>query len=425
MTFTTLLTIVPILILALSIIHAAGGFVGLEGRLESVIMDVIDPGRQEEVRLWLTGFFQNIRSGAYSGLSIVVLLLGALGLLGSVEGAFNDVWEVHRGRSLFQKFSTYTTLIVFGPILAGLSLSMTASLQTSDMWDRLSASVPLVSPLVSLLFKIIPVFITGLAFTILYMVMPNVRVRLRAALPAGIAAGVIWEFTKWGYAFYLGWATHIGTLYGSLAAFPLFLIWIYLSWIVVLFGAHLTFAQEAADDIRIEEDVAHASLLDRMRAALHIMVSAAACHRAGDAPPDVVGLAHWLGLPLRLLRTAAETLIAGGLLHQVTSHPRDWALVPARELDRITLMDIWRCFTEAQQSDRDRGTPLTAHQPDAEEEPAQIEVESLIDQMYTNLEASWGRTTLAEILTRLSEDSTETIRMRSRADVHPFPKKTP
>ncbi len=422
MTFTTLLTLVPLIVLALSVIRAAGGFAELEGRLEAFLMDVIDPGRQEEIRGWLTGFFQNIRSGAYSGLSILVLLFGGLGLMGSVEGAFNEIWGAHRGRSLFQRFSTYTTLIVFGPLLVGLSLSMTASLQTSDVWDRASASVPVISPLLALFFKIAPVLITGLAFTILYVVMPNVRVRLRAALPAGLAAGVIWEFTKWGYGLYLEWATHYNALYGSLAAIPLFLIWVYLSWLVVLFGAHLTFAQEAAEDIRIEEGAASASLRDRLRAGLHIMVAAGASHRAGEPPPDVVGLARWHGLPLRLLRTVAEILIEGGLLHQVTSHPRDWALAPARELDRITLMDIWRCFTEAKGIDSQTWEQEGSPPDSVHEEPSWLEVEGLLRSLDDRLETSWGKTTLAEILERLPKEPTEHVRGRPKRRVLSFPK---
>jgi membrane protein len=420
MTYTTLLTLIPLLVLAFSIIRALGGFAEIEMRLQAFILDVIDPGRQDQVRDWMLNIFQSARSGAFNGFSIILLLLGGLGLLGSVEGAFNDIWGVHRGRSLFQRFSTYTTLIVFGPLLIGLSLSMTASFQTSDLWDRAVTSVPIMSWFLSLSLKLIPILITSIAFTILYMVMPNVRVRIRAALPAGLAAGIIWEITKWGYGLYLENATHLGALYGSLTAIPLFLLWVYLSWLVVLFGAHLAFAQEAADDIRIEEGATAASLGDRLRAGLHIMMAAGACHRAGMAPPDVAGLARWLGLPLRLMRSAAETLIEGGLLHQVASDPRDWALVPARDLHRIRLMDIWVCFVEARKGENGPGVvPPTS--PSIRKGSPWAEVEKLLDNMLQRLESTWGGMTLAEILQNLPKESAEQLQQEPGTRVYPFP----
>lgn len=420
MTYTTLLTLIPLLVLALSIIRALGGLTELELRLQTFILDVIDPGRQEEVRQWMLNIFQNARSGAFNGFSIILLMFSGLGLLGSVEGAFNDIWGVHRGRSLFQRFSTYTTLIVFGPLLIGLSLSMTASFQASDLWDQAVTTIPILSWFLSVTLKLIPILITSIAFIILYMVMPNVRVRLRAALPAGLAAGIIWEFTKWGYGLYLEHATHLGALYGSLAAIPLFLLWVYLSWLVVLFGAHLAFAQEAAEDIRIEEGAAGASLGDRLRAGLHIMMAAGACHRAGMAPPDVAGLARWLGLPLRLMRSAAETLIEGGLLHQVASDPRDWALVPARDVDRIRLMDIWLCFVEARRAEPLPGEIAAASRAVRNGSPWG-EVEKLLGNMLESLESSWGHMTLAEILQRLPEASSDKMNEEPGARVYPFP----
>jgi membrane protein len=421
MTYTTLLTLIPLLVLALNIIRALGGLTEIELRLQAFILDVIDPGRQEQVRQWMLNIFQSARSGAFNGFSVLVLLLGGLGLLGSVEGALNDIWGVHRGRNLFQRFSTYTTLIVFGPLLIGLSLSMTASLQTSDLWDRAVTSVPVASWFFSLSLKIIPVLITSVAFTILYVVMPNVRVRLRAALPAGFAAGVIWEFTKMGYGLYLENATHLGALYGSLAAIPLFLLWVYLSWLVVLFGAHLAFAQEAAEDIRVEEGANRASLKDRFSAGLHIMLASGACHRAGMPPPDVTGLARWLGLPLRLLRSAAETLIEGGLLHQVASDPRDWALVPARDADRIRLMDVWLCFIEAKEGEPEPWEVKSAPPPTTHNHSPWGEVDELLGVMFEGIESSWGGMTLTRILDRLPEASPEQLQQESGARVYPFP----
>ncbi|MBD3337182.1 MAG: YihY family inner membrane protein [Candidatus Eisenbacteria bacterium] len=405
MTFTTLLTLIPLLILAFTIIRSLGGFTDLEARLETFIIDTFAPGSQEQVRQWMTGFFSNIRSGAYRSVSILILFLGGLGLLGSIEGAFNEIWGVHRGRSLFHRFSTYTTIIFLGPLLIGLSLSMTAGLRAPGGWDD-GPGAPLISFLASLGLQLIPILLTGLAFTMLYLIMPNVRVRLRAALPAGLAAGIVWEITKWGYGLYLSQATHYGALYGSLAGIPLFLLWVYLTWLVVLFGAHLTFAQEATDDIRIEEGATAASLRDRFRAGLHVMLAASAAHRSGQSPPDLASLARWLGLPSRLVRSAAEALIEGGMLHQVASDPRDWALVPARDPQRITLLGIWRCMTEVTAGEDSARIVPPPSTPPAAGDPAWVQVEETMNRLDQSLAEEWGRTDLGQMLGRLPEDPT-------------------
>jgi membrane protein len=144
--------------------------------------------------------------------------------------------------------------------------------------------------------KLLPALFTGVALTLLYTVMPNARVRLRASLPAGIVAGFLWELSKFGYRWYMHRASHYGTLYGSLAAFPLFLLWIYVSWLVVLFGAQLAFARDAAHDLRLEEGASRASVWERLRVALHLALAAARNHRDGKGAPELVTLSH-LGLP--------------------------------------------------------------------------------------------------------------------------------
>ncbi len=237
MTFTTLLSFGPVLVIALSILRAFGALPGLQDRLETFLIDNLSAGSQEQVRAWLYTFFESARSGAFRGLSILVLVGGMLGLLNAIESAFNDIWGVHRGRSLFQRFSTYTTLVVFGPILIGLSLSATASVRTWAVHTWIASLTPVIRQLCLVGFRLVPPVLTGLALTLLYTIMPNVRVRLRASLPAGLVAGVLWDISKSGYGAYMRHASQYGTLYGSLAAIPLFLMWVFVSWIVVLFGA--------------------------------------------------------------------------------------------------------------------------------------------------------------------------------------------
>jgi membrane protein len=401
MTYTSLLTMGPVLVIGLSVFSAFGGLSGLESKLEEFLIDNLSPGSQQQVRVWLYTFFEGVRSGAFRSLSVLVFLGAVLGLLGSLEQAFNDIWGVHRGRSLFQRLPTYTTLVVLGPILVGVSLSITAALETSALRVFFESRLPILQSVSHIVFKLVPILFTGLALTMLYTIMPNVRVRLRASLPAGLVAGVIWEVTKILYTGYMRRASHYGTLYGSLAAVPLFLIWVWVSWLVVLFGAQLAFARDAAQDWRREEEAVHASTRERLRVALHLALATARSYFAGSHPPELVALSRQLRQPLRLVRAAAEELVDGGILHQLASTRQETSLVPARSPELITVYDVLSCVI-------DRGiAPGTAEAPSI--------VEDFLSDLDDGWRERWGNVSLKDLLEEQDQ--------RAGQGVLPFPVK--
>ena len=359
MTYTTLLTLGPVLVLALSVFRAFGALEGLRQQVEDFLISYLAPGSQGQVQTWLRSFFAAADRGAFRGVSIMVLVGAVLGLLGSLEQAFNDIWGVHRGRSIFQRFSIYTTLVVFSPILIGLSVSATAGLETLALQKWLASFSTLFETLLAIALQLTPVVLTGIAFTLLYTILPNVRVSLRASLPAGLVAGALWEVLKLGYGAYMRTAVHYGTLYGALAAVPFFLIWVYVSWLVVLFGAQLAFARDAAQDFRLEVGAAKAGLEERFRAGLHVALEAVRCYRDELDPPELTSLSRRLRLPLRLVRTVAETLVDGGVLHQVASGRRELILVPARNPEKISVYDVYSCLTRSPDENLQAGAGST------------------------------------------------------------------
>jgi membrane protein len=406
MTFTTLLTLGPVLVLALSVFRAFGALEGLRQQVEDYLIANIAPGSQGQVQAWLRGFFAAADRGAFRGVSIMVLVGAVVGLLGSLEQAFNDIWGVHRGRSLFQRFSIYTTLVVFSPILIGLSLSATASLETLALQNWLATFPDGFETLLAVVFQLAPVLLTGVAFTLMYTILPNVRVSIRASLPAGMVAGMLWEILKLGYGAYMRTAVHYGTLYGALAAIPFFLIWVYVSWLVVLFGAQLAFARDAAQDFRIEVGAAKAGLEDRFRAGLHVALETVRCYRDELDPPELTLMSRRLRLPLRLVRTVAETLVDGGVLHQVASGRRELILVPARNPEKISVYDVYVCLSGPTPGDR----------PDSTLDPASNAATGTVDRLVLDLDRGlrekWDQRSLLDVLS--SEDSDQ------RQDVLPF-----
>jgi len=387
MTIATLLALLPGIVLVFSLLGAFGGLENLTAALQRFILDNLVTARQEDVSSFLARYFDGAR--AFQGIGLLFLLGGVFGLLATTEDAFNHIWGIKRGRGLSQRLTTYTTIAVLGPFLAGLSLTMTASLQNANALRQLEAWGP--AGLTGFLFGLLPVLITIFGLTLLYWIMPNAKVGIGSALVGGITAGLLWEISKWGFGLYLSTATNYRTLYGPLVAIPLLFLWIQLSWTIVLFGALLTFAREAADDFQLEEGAVSASFRERLKAAVRCMTAIAAAHVRGEAAPDVKRLSQTLRIPVRLVRAAVGDLLAGGILHEVI---RDRArgeggLVPARNLQSLSVFDVVACMQNS-------GTagPAAAHTLEA------LEAERIAAEMDAGLERLGASLSFAQLAER-------------------------
>jgi membrane protein len=348
MTLATLLALIPMVVLSFTLIGAFGGFEGIEAALQRFILQNLVAGVQEQASGFLRSFLEGVYSGAFQGISLFFLLGAVLGLLATVEQAFNHLWGIKHGRSPAHRLTTYTTIAVLGPFLIGVSLTMTASLQNSDLIVSLRGWAP-VGGLVHFAFGLVPLLITVLGLTLIYVVLPNTKVRFLSAFPSAVIAGLIWELSKWGYGLYLSSRTMYSSLYGSLTAIPLLILWIQFSWTIVLGGALLTFAREAADGFLLEEGAVSASFRERLRAALRCMLAICRTHYKGETAPNVSELAAALHIPVRLIRSAVSDLISGGLLHEVIRRPAsgEGGLVPAKDLQSLNVYDVVSCLQNA------------------------------------------------------------------------------
>lgn len=341
MTVASLLALVPSIVLAFTLVGAFGGIAGIESHLQRFILTNLVAGVQEQASRFLTNYLEGVHSGAYQGISFIFLLGAVLGLLATVEEAFNQIWGIKRGRSLPNRLTTYTTIAVLGPFLTGLSLMMTASVQNAEVFTTVQGFTPL-SGILQFLFGLLPLLVTVMGLTVLYMIMPNTRVSFLSASASAIVAGIVWEISKWGYGLYLSSAKMYGSLYGSLTAFPLLILWIQFSWVIVLFGALLTFAREAADGFLQEEGALTASFRDKLRAALRCMIAICDAYLSGAPAPNVSKLATDLHIPIRLVRAATSDLISAGLLHEVIvqTGKDEGGLVPAKDVQSLKVFDV-------------------------------------------------------------------------------------
>jgi membrane protein len=236
--FTTLLSLVPLFAVAFGIAAALPEFGDLSGKVKAFIAANLLPGTAASnvILAYIDQF--SAQASKLTTLGILLLGVTSLLLLDTVGDAFNGIWrgaEVDRNRSLFRSMLVYAAMLVLGPVVFGLSVSVTSYLASVSM--GLTESVPLAR---QFMIKLLAEVITVAGFSLLYLLLPNALVRPRHAIVGGITAGVLFEIMGRLFAIYVTRFPTYTLLYGTFSVVPIFLLWVYFSWLVVLFGAVVT-----------------------------------------------------------------------------------------------------------------------------------------------------------------------------------------
>jgi len=231
--FSSLLALAPLIAIAFSILSVFSSFETLGANLEDFIYKYLVPDAGLDVREYLTKFSQ--QAGKLTAVGLLSFFITALMLLGNIENSLNDIWDSKERRSLGQRVLIYWALITLGPILMGASLSISTYFLSLNVFDNYEGS----ALIGSYALKAVPWIFETLAFFLLYIVMPNSPIKWRWALVGAIVAMILFEITKRGFSAFILNFNNYEVIYGALASLPIFLIWIYLSWMVTLIGAEV------------------------------------------------------------------------------------------------------------------------------------------------------------------------------------------
>ncbi|MDR0965877.1 MAG: YihY family inner membrane protein [Myxococcales bacterium] len=327
LTYISLLSLVPLLAVAFAIIKAIGQE-DLREKIRELIFTNLVPGTAEQIGTYLDNFIARASSGALGSLGGFFLIVSALTLLNNIELSLNEIWGVQRRRSLLRQAIMYWCAITLGPILVSISLVMSSAVR---------AQIEQIIYVPRVLFTLVPLGVTILVFSLLYIVVPNARVRTFPALIAAFITGVAWEIAKYGYALYALRSISYNAIYGSLGAIPLFLLWIYVSWFIFLTGARLGFALQHAItrtpcDPRVSDGRARELLY------VHVCLNVASAFLASKSPPTAKLIAQALDLDTAYVAEAARALIEAGILAQGAQA----GLVPLRPPSKIQLAEVVR-----------------------------------------------------------------------------------
>jgi membrane protein len=299
-------------------------------------------GQQEVIDYIISfanSFLETTQGGLIAGVGIVILLWTVMKVFGNIEDSFNAIWQIHKARTWPRKISDYFTMMLIAPIL--LILSTSANVFITTQITQITEEVALlgyISPLIFFLIKLIPYVLFWLVLTVIYMVMPNTKVDFKSAFVAGIIAGTIFVFVQWGYIHFQVGVSRYNAIYGSFAALPLFLIWLQISWVIVLLGAEISFSVQNVEKYEFDPDVQNLNLYSRKVLTLMIVRLVVRRFVEGEQPLTSKEISQQLEIPIRLVRDTVYMLLESNVFSEVTTlHDKEKAYQPARDVNMLTV----------------------------------------------------------------------------------------
>lgn len=329
--YTTLLSLVPLLALAFSVLKAFGAHNVAEPLIAQLLAPLGPQGTELTARI--IGFVENMKVGVLGSVGLGFLLYTVVSLIQKVEQAFNQIWRVSEARSLARSFKDYLIVVLLAPVLYLVATGLFASVMGAEVVRGLSDWQPFGLALL-LITRLAPIVLITAIFTLIYLYLPNTRVRWRAALTGALMAALAWLIGGRAFAFFVAGSTNYDAIYSGFAILILLLIWLNVVWTILLTGAQIAFyvqypaAADPAEATAVERDAPEYR-------ALSLLLAVAERHARGQAPAGLETLAREMGVPASALRFAVTDLVERDLLVRSNDDPP--RLVLARAPDRISL----------------------------------------------------------------------------------------
>lgn len=337
LTFYTLLSIIPMVAIAFAI---AKGF-GLDTELERELTKEF--ASQQEVLSWIMTNAREalqVTKGVYlAGVGVIILLWSVMQLLDHIENSFNHIWQIKQSRPWTRKFTDYLAIMLIAPLFLILASSTTVFISTNlATFIKEAPVLEFFKPFLSFLFRLAPYFIMWMVLTLAYIVLPNTKVKFGSALLAGIVAGTLVQVVQWIYIDLQFGITRLNAIYGSFAAIPLFIVWIQTTWLIVLLGAELSFANQNVLRYEFESDALNISNNQKKILTILIMHSLVRNFREGMEPPGAETVASNLKIPVRIANEILHELGEAGLISTIMADQnKQRTFQPAIDINLLTV----------------------------------------------------------------------------------------
>jgi membrane protein len=346
--YTTLLSFVPLLAVSFSVLKGFGVHNQIEPMLLNLFSTLGDKG--VEITHNIVGFVENMKIGVLGALGLGMLMFTVISLVQKIEAAFNFTWRLSATRNLSQRFSNYLSVVMVGPVLIFSAIGITASLRSHALVGKIE-SLPYMGDVIQFFALLTPYLLIIAAFTFVYVLVPNTRVKPKAALYGAVVAGLLWRWTGLLFAGFASGSTSYTAIYSGFAILLLFMIWLYLGWLILLIGASISYYYQHPEAVHRHQETQHMSAVFREKLALQLMYEIAGEHyNAQGLDTSSKSLALQLKMPQSMIERMLNNLQDCGLIVPVQDDRQGY--LPARDIEKISLHEILSCARLAEDGSR-------------------------------------------------------------------------
>lgn len=371
LTYITALSIVPVLAFMFSMAKGLGAYDDLVETAIEPALERVFPVEEESVpgdAALVAGAAESGSDGVRAAIEkilefvsrtdasklglfgLAVLLWAVVKMLGSVENSFNEIWGVPSSRSVVRKISDYLAIVVVIPIFMLTAMAITASEQSVSAMNFLAERLHM-GPVLDVLLRALPLVVVWIAFTFIYMCLPNKRMKLSSALVGGIGGGTLWQLLQVAHFNLQASAANYNALYAGFAAIPILLVWICLSWVTVLFGAELAAAHQKAPTYRGSAYTGPLEQAFKEVLALRALTLVAEAFLRGRRPWNVERLSERMNVPELWIDEVVEDLVQGEVLVRLEGEG-DRSIQPSRALESISVSQVLSVLRGDRMQDR-------------------------------------------------------------------------
>ena len=346
--YTTLLSIVPLIAFSFSILQSFGV---VNNQLEPILQNFLAPLGEQCIQISqkILEFVGNMKVGVLGTLGLLTLLYTVFSMIKKIDDSINVIWKVHRGRGILKRITNYISLTVLGPILMFVILGLTATLESNTIVDKL-AHYKTFGALIIIWGTILPYLLISIIFSIIYLIVPNTKVRIWPAIIGGIVAGIFWQISSQLFAKGVASSTKYFAIYSSLAIVILFMIWQYISWFIVLLGAQISYCAQKIDYSGINLKSSEISSKLKERISLSVMYLIGKNFSLGSKNLSLDQIVDLTNMPYEFVNSSIKELTVKNLLIESADTPTTY--IPAKDLELISLEEIINASRTNEQSEQ-------------------------------------------------------------------------
>lgn len=343
--YTTLLSLVPLLAVSFSVLK---GF-GVHNQVEPMLLHMLEPLGDQGVEITnkIISFVDNVNVKVLGSLSLVFLFYTVISLLTKIEQALNNTWRIREYRGIIQRITEYISIIMVGPVLIFTAIGLTASISTSTVANAL-ASMEGYGTLIWIASKLASFLLIACAITFIYILVPNEKVKIKSAFTGAVAAALLWKLSGWLFTSFVAGSTKYSAIYSSFAVIIIFMIWLYLSWLILLVGATIAYYHQHPERTSTRQQVIRLSSRLREKLGLLVMLRVGQSFHQDSEKLTKQQLGRNLDIATDALDLVIRPLERHGLLTESCDNSRVY--LPGKSLEHIKIREIWDAVRSAQEN---------------------------------------------------------------------------